>query len=81
MMISVPEMQKPVWLSEDSLQMSGSEMESSLTLSCKSTRLWYCKPSFTLARHGQNTNVMQRDIIIFLAVKKSKVQDKISDRS
>ena len=31
MMRSLSELQKPVWLSEDSVQMSGSEMESSLT--------------------------------------------------
>ena len=31
MVRSLPEMQKPVWYSEDSVQMSGSEMESSLT--------------------------------------------------
>ena len=31
MMRSLPELQKPVWHSEDSVQMSGSEMETSLT--------------------------------------------------
>ena len=31
MMRSLPELQKPVWHLEDSVQMSGSEMESSLT--------------------------------------------------
>ena len=31
MMRSLPELQKPVWHSEDSAQLSGSDMESSLT--------------------------------------------------
>ena len=53
MMRSLPELQKPVWLLEDSVQMSGSEMESSLTPSLKSTRLWYCQPSCMHVRPGR----------------------------
>ena len=61
MMRSLQELLKPVWHSEDSVQMSGSEMESSLTPSWKSTRLWYFQPSCMHVRPGQYTSVMQRD--------------------
>ena len=64
MMRSLSELQKTVLLTEDSVQMSGSEMESSLTPSWKSTRLWYCQPSCMHVRPGQYTSVMQRDLTI-----------------
>ena len=44
--------------------MSGSEMESSLTPSRKSTWLWYCQAYCMNVRPGQYTSVMQRDLII-----------------
>ena len=45
----------------DFLEMSGSEMNSELTLNLKSTMLWYCQPSFMHVRHGQCISVMPRD--------------------
>ena len=78
------ELQKPVWLSEDSVQMSGSEMESSLTPSLKSARLLYCLPSCIYVIPGQFTNVIQRDLLplplkLFEKAVKIKWRDKIPD--
>ena len=37
-------------------------MESGLTQSLKSTKLWYCQPSYMHVRPGQYTNAMPKDL-------------------
>ena len=50
MMRLLLKLRKQVWHLVNSTQMSGSGMESDLTLSSKSTRLWYCQPSYIHVR-------------------------------
>ena len=79
MMRSLPEWQKPVWHSKESVQMSGSVMESSLTPSLKSTRLWYCQPSCMHSIPVSCKETYHFHLSCLSKLLKIKWQDKLSD--
>ena len=80
MMRSLPELQKPVWHLEDPVQMSGSEMESSLTPGYKAvvlpTLLYACETWTVYQRHAKRQPFPLK---LFEKAVKIKWQDKIPD--
>ena len=74
MMRSLPELQKPVWHSEDSVQISGSKMEWSLTPKAVvlPVLLYACETWTVYQRHARRRNHFHKAVEI-------RWQDKIPD--